>query len=559
MYYLYRIFITINSMDDNLLVSSKIKNYLKEHELENTLDHALNEVLNKTPKDPYGLMVEIIKKSCTSIFFVQDIKIDFDYDHNFTRIPSVFISLKYKGKDYNTNFSIPMVKSIHSTDTYDTYKNIFHSIVMKYLQSNIQIETPIEIDHELEKVYFNYQSNSKGKENYPIQAEIVKSILNSISLATNIVCSDAKSIPLFKLIRLLYERDYKGNNLYQTFYPNLGLVIFSNNKVPSKVIYEKFFLIIHKNNYESADQFFLLIKKIQASIRKVLTAGKLGEAGVRINEKGCFNIPVEAINDTMKLLNDIIKDTGELGKISLGLDCNANNFYNKETLKYEIEGMKKPLSNDELIDYYYKFTNDNANISHLEDPIADEDLEGWRKLTKKFESRARPSLFSKRLSLNPDSLSRNFMYKSVPNNNENEDTANQTKQENADKIDCDGFSFNLNEFSSFYGFYENLCFARHSISDSRQNVEKAVEKEVSSSNKPTMKPNKGEIVNKDKNAKVAVWDCDYETNQNSVVDIAFGLSADVLVLNGFSYRPDRVSKVFRYLELINNTKEKDLK
>jgi enolase len=86
-------------------------------------------------------------------------------------------------------------------------------------------------------------------------------------------------------------------------------------------------------------------------------------------------------------MEEIIKDVGEPGKLSIGIDCNANNYYNESTNKYEMDGFKQPSDVDPLIDYYLKYITDHPLITYLEDPIADSDLIGWNKLYTKFESK----------------------------------------------------------------------------------------------------------------------------------------------------------------------------
>jgi enolase len=86
-------------------------------------------------------------------------------------------------------------------------------------------------------------------------------------------------------------------------------------------------------------------------------------------------------------MEEIIKDVAEPGKLSIGIDCNANNYYNEGTKKYEMDGFKQPSDVDPLIDYYFKYTTDHPLITYLEDPIADHDIAGWKKLYTKFESK----------------------------------------------------------------------------------------------------------------------------------------------------------------------------
>jgi enolase len=172
----------------------------------------------------------------------------------------------------------------------------------------------------------------------------------------------------------------------------LAFTIFKTGKsTGSKVKFEKFFLIINNSAKFKEDDLNALIVKIYASIRKVLTTGKQGENGIRLNTEGSYFSPNDTINDTMKLMEDIIKDTGEQSKLSIGIDCNANNYYNSETNKYEMDGFKQPSDVEALIEYYLKYCTDHPFITYLEDPIADSDHVGWKKMYWRFEN-ARPQV-----------------------------------------------------------------------------------------------------------------------------------------------------------------------
>ena len=108
---------------------------------------------------------------------------------------------------------------------------------------------------------------------------------------------------------------------------------------------------------------------------------------MRLNTEGSYYSPNDTVNDTIKLIEEIIKDLGEPGKFSIGIDCNANNYYVEGTKKYEMDGFKQPSDVEPLIDFYYKFVTDHPLITYLEDPIADTDISGWKKLYTKFEGK----------------------------------------------------------------------------------------------------------------------------------------------------------------------------
>jgi enolase len=118
---------------------------------------------------------------------------------------------------------------------------------------------------------------------------------------------------------------------------------------------------------------------------------------MRLNIEGSYFSPNDTINDTIKLMEEIIKDTGESARLSIGIDCNANGYYNETTKKYDMDGMKQPPEADALIEYYFKYCTDHPLITYMEDPIADVDLAGWKKIFAKFESKPTVQIASKNL------------------------------------------------------------------------------------------------------------------------------------------------------------------
>ncbi len=68
-------------------------------------------------------------------------------------------------------------------------------------------------------------------------------------------------------------------------------------------------------------------------------------------------------------------------EIGLGIDAAASEFYKQG--KYELAGEGKSLSSDELLDYYSDFVSSFPIVS-IEDGLAEEDWEGWKRMTQKL-------------------------------------------------------------------------------------------------------------------------------------------------------------------------------
>jgi enolase len=93
------------------------------------------------------------------------------------------------------------------------------------------------------------------------------------------------------------------------------------------------------------------------------------------NQEAAFNLILEAIS---RAGYSPQKD------ICLGLDVASNELYRDG--KYHLEGEKRSLSVDEFIDYLARFVDQYPIIS-IEDGMAENDWEGWAKLTKRLGDR----------------------------------------------------------------------------------------------------------------------------------------------------------------------------
>jgi len=124
---------------------------------------------------------------------------------------------------------------------------------------------------------------------------------------------------------------------------------------------------------------------------------------MKMNTEGSYFTPNDnSINDTVKVLEDILKDLNEGNKVTIGIDCNANNFYSDAAKKYEMDGFKTPIENDQLIEFYVKYCSEHPLITYLEDPISELDIQGWKKMISKFEGKANFTISGKNLFM--DSL-----------------------------------------------------------------------------------------------------------------------------------------------------------
>ena len=93
----------------------------------------------------------------------------------------------------------------------------------------------------------------------------------------------------------------------------------------------------------------------------------------------------QAMNDPRKALDAEWKAIVELGyqdKFVMSLDVAASHFYDRQEEKYKFMGKK--ITPEELIEYYIELVNDYPIVS-IEDPLQEDDYEGYVKLTSALD------------------------------------------------------------------------------------------------------------------------------------------------------------------------------
>ena len=104
-----------------------------------------------------------------------------------------------------------------------------------------------------------------------------------------------------------------------------------------------------------------------------------------VGDEGGFAPNVADARAALNLISKAVKKAGyEAGKdIAFALDVAASELYNKEFKKYVFEGEDVIRSSDEMVDYYEMLTQEFPIIS-IEDPMDEEDWDGWKKITDRL-------------------------------------------------------------------------------------------------------------------------------------------------------------------------------
>lgn len=118
------------------------------------------------------------------------------------------------------------------------------------------------------------------------------------------------------------------------------------------------------------------------NLRSVLKSKGLNTA---VGDEGGFAPNLSSNEEALKTIVEAIEKTGYKPgeEVYLALDVAATEMYDEERKVYTLEGENRELNADEMIGYYEDLVEKYPIIS-IEDGLAEEDWEGWDKLTKRL-------------------------------------------------------------------------------------------------------------------------------------------------------------------------------
>ena len=114
------------------------------------------------------------------------------------------------------------------------------------------------------------------------------------------------------------------------------------------------------------------------TLKKLLSDNSLS---TNLGDEGGYAPQLKHHNEALDYLIKAIKKAGyQPGKdVFIALDAASSEFYKNN--KYELLGESKKFTSDELIKYYEKMISSYPIIS-IEDPMSEDDLDGWKNITK---------------------------------------------------------------------------------------------------------------------------------------------------------------------------------
>ncbi|MCL6096674.1 MAG: phosphopyruvate hydratase [Patescibacteria group bacterium] len=192
----------------------------------------------------------------------------------------------------------------------------------------------------------------------------------SVSMAVAKAAAKSALLPTF-----LYLREFINKENTAIKIPTPAFNILNGGKHAGDNTNFQEYMVIpasSKTYSESLDMAIVLYN----SLRKILEQNNFATL---VGDEGGFGPKLQTNKDGLDLLKQAIEATSfRYGfDVFLGLDVAATNFFLEG--KYHIKDKTMPLSSDALIEYYEEL-NKEFHLLYLEDPLAQDDWNGWSKI-----------------------------------------------------------------------------------------------------------------------------------------------------------------------------------
>ncbi|MET1159969.1 MAG: phosphopyruvate hydratase [Thermoprotei archaeon] len=208
----------------------------------------------------------------------------------------------------------------------------------------------------------------------PNKSRIGGNAIVATSLAVAKAAASTYELPLF-----MYIGGYRANTLPVPMLNIINGGVHAGNKLD----FQEFMIV--PAGFSSFSEALRASIEVYHELKQLLKE-KYGLSATNVGDEGGFAPPMESAEEALDALIEAIKRAGYVPgeEIALALDIASSQLYDVERNVYVVEG--KEYTRDDLIEYYKELI-DSYPIVSIEDPLYEEDFEGFSILTREIGSK----------------------------------------------------------------------------------------------------------------------------------------------------------------------------
>ncbi len=212
--------------------------------------------------------------------------------------------------------------------------------------------------------------DADGTEN---KSEFGANAILAVSMAACKAGAAAKKVPLYKHIA-----DLAGVDEFVLPVPSFN-VINGGSHAGNKLAMQEFMILpVGATSFKEAMR---MGAECYHNLKKVIKA-KYGQDAVNVGDEGGFAPNIQDNKEGLELLKEAIEKAGYTGKVKIGMDVAASEFFKEGSYDLNFKGDTPDMkTGDEMIELYKQFVDEFGLVS-IEDPFDQDDWATYPKLTE---------------------------------------------------------------------------------------------------------------------------------------------------------------------------------
>ncbi|NYT04269.1 MAG: phosphopyruvate hydratase [Candidatus Methanofastidiosa archaeon] len=215
---------------------------------------------------------------------------------------------------------------------------------------------------EIDRVMIE-EDGTENKSNFGANAIL------SVSLAAARCAADTLNMPLYQYIG--------GLNTYVLPVPMMN-VINGGEHAGNELDFQEF--MIMPVGAKSFSEALRICAEVYHHMKMIITK-KYGKSSTNVGDEGGYAPPMKEISEPLEIIMSTLEELSYKDIVKIALDTASSTFYDEKTNTYSAMGKK--MNPGELIDLFADVSSKYPIIS-IEDPMAEDDFEGFVEITKKL-------------------------------------------------------------------------------------------------------------------------------------------------------------------------------
>ena len=213
------------------------------------------------------------------------------------------------------------------------------------------------------------------------KAKLGANAILAVSLAVARAGAASHNIPLYEHLANLAG---KPTNKFVTPVPSLNIINGGAHAGNSLEFQEFMILPTGANSFKESLQTGIEVYHSLASLLKK----KFGKSAANVGDEGGFGAPqIRDENHTLEIIMEAIENSGHLGKIEIGLDVAASEFFDPKAVTYNLSQKMgttdRVMTPGQLLDIYEDLASKYPIVS-IEDPFDQDDFDAYVAMTERM-------------------------------------------------------------------------------------------------------------------------------------------------------------------------------